>query len=43
MAKRAKIMQLQAQARLEPDLAQIDALHSPCGKKQALKLHNFLN
>lgn len=35
MAKRAKIMQSQAQARLEPDLAQIDALLSTLREKQA--------
>jgi hypothetical protein len=34
MAKRAKIMQSQAQARLEPDLVQIDALLSTLREKQ---------
>jgi hypothetical protein len=36
MAKRAKIMQSQAQARLEPDLLQIDALLSTLREKQAI-------
>ena len=36
MAKRAKVMPSQAQARLEPDLAQIDALLSTLRKKQAI-------
>jgi hypothetical protein len=35
MAKRAKIMQSQAQARLEPGLTQIDALLSTLREKQA--------
>jgi hypothetical protein len=35
MAKRAKVMQSQAKARLEPGLAQIDALLSTLREKQA--------
>lgn len=40
MAKRAKIMPSQAQARLEPDLAQIDSVLSALREKQAILAQN---